>query len=405
MPIVFVHGVNNREGDGYGENKLARDAFLKRLVGPVLVPSAGDEVAILNPYWGGDGVTFAWDMAVLPDPGMTLESFGGDEDRLQKERTANAAATILPAGTAKDEDLLAVARRDLSVAVELLFAAEMAGVSSEAEAKELAAAYEKAAAYAVANPKPDWLSDPRTSASSFPAYLGKAVNQKQGESFGGTGWGDKLKEGFGRLTQAIPDAVNGLAQGRPRKALNDKVTRFAGDAFVYLVERTRQGKDAPIVKVVMDALREADGIRSKPGASDDKLIVMAHSFGGEIVYDILTKFWPDLEVDCLVTIGSQVGLFEEMKLYEASDRAIPGRDDKKRALAGKVAPQWKVKRWLNVFDLNDVLSYRTEPVFQGSEDFKYDTGYSTLQAHGGYFERPSFYGRLSERLKDAVKGG
>jgi hypothetical protein len=46
-----------------------------------------------------------------------------------------------------------------------------------------------------------------------------------------------------------------------------------------------------------------------------------------------------------------------------------------------------------------VLSYRVAPIFEHALDFSYDTGYSALQAHGGYFLRPSFYTRLAARLK------
>lgn len=122
-------------------------------------------------------------------------------------------------------------------------------------------------------------------------------------------------------------------------------------------------------------------------------MIIAHSFGGEIVYDILTRFAPDLEVDALITVGSQVALFEEMKLYLASSETIPINPP-----TGKVPKPTNLKRWLNVFDTNDILSYRVEPVFTGVQDYLYDTGYSTLQAHGGYFLRPSFYTRLAARL-------
>ena len=54
-----------------------------------------------------------------------------------------------------------------------------------------------------------------------------------------------------------------------------------------------------------------------------------------------------------------------------------------------------------MFDTNDVLAYRLEPVVAGVSDFVYDTGYSALGAHGGYFERPSFYRRLAARLAQA----
>lgn len=121
--------------------------------------------------------------------------------------------------------------------------------------------------------------------------------------------------------------------------------------------------------------------------------MLVHSFGGEIVYDILTHFDPSIQVDCLVSIGSQIGLFEEMKLYLASDQGIGlGR------IIPKVPKPPNIGKWLNVFDTNDIFSYQASAVFDGVEDFAYDTGYGALGAHGGYFLRPSFYVRLAKRL-------
>lgn len=56
---------------------------------------------------------------------------------------------------------------------------------------------------------------------------------------------------------------------------------------------------------------------------------------------------------------------------------------------------------MQVTTTNDVLSYQLKPVVDAVTDFSYDTGYSTLGAHGGYFERPSFYRRMAARLKAA----
>jgi hypothetical protein len=47
-----------------------------------------------------------------------------------------------------------------------------------------------------------------------------------------------------------------------------------------------------------------------------------------------------------------------------------------------------------------VLSYRLEPIVDGVSDFHYDTGFSSLSAHGGYFLRPSFYKRMAARLQE-----
>jgi hypothetical protein len=132
---------------------------------------------------------------------------------------------------------------------------------------------------------------------------------------------------------------------------------------------------------------------------DPHLIVIGHSMGGNIMYDILSHFLPqlhpDTNVDLFVTVGSQVALFEELKLFAASDRSIPVNPQLDR-----VAKPSLVDRWLNVFDLNDVFAFTTEGVFGGTRDFHYSTGKGLLKAHSAYFILPSFHRRLAEQLRN-----
>lgn len=386
MPIVFVHGVNNRDGDSYRENALSRNGFLREVIAPALGIDAG-KLTLTSPYWGLHGARFAWNMAVLPETGAGFEAFGGDAEGEAQGRVAGLLATSPLSGA-----IVADAQRDFPAAVELLFAAAAAGSTDEDDARELARAYLACARYAEQNPQPAWLA--QATPGNFADQLLYAAEDNGDESFGAGGILDRLKEGLSRLAHALPDKASSLAVRLVRKSLNAALTTFIGDAFTYLARRRNEdGSNGPIVQVVLDALHQAEQART---AQDDKLIVIAHSFGGEILYDILTHFAPQLSVDCLITVGSQVGLFEELKLYLASDANLPPD-----APAGRLQRPAAAKRWLNVFDTNDVLAYRLEPVVAGVSDFVYDTGYSTLGAHGGYFERPSFYRRLAARLAQA----
>lgn len=75
MPLVFVHGVSNRDTPEYGDNQLARDAFLREHV----ICRLGldpHNVWILNPYWGDNGVNFRWGNASLPESFDSMETFG-----------------------------------------------------------------------------------------------------------------------------------------------------------------------------------------------------------------------------------------------------------------------------------------------------------------------------------------
>lgn len=384
MPIVFVHGVNNRDGEAYRENENARNGFLREIIAPAL-GLKGDALSIYSPYWGKFGSEFAWEMAVLPNPEDRFESFGADTDAEARGRVAG-----LLAESRSDVNILAEARRDLSSTVDLLYASAMAGATSEAEARRLARSYQLAAEYARKTPHPDWVS--AATLDNFADQLIFQTDAENVESFGAGGILDSLKEALGRLINAAQDATTAVAGRLLRKKLNVTVTRLAGDAFVYLARRGTIEAPGKIVATVLEALHQANDKRS---GDDDKLVVIAHSFGGEIMYDILTHFAPDLPVDCLITVGSQVGLFEELKLYIASKAELPPDPPK-----GRVVRPASLKRWLNVFDTNDVLSYRLSPVVADVTDFYYDTGYSSFSAHGGYFMRPSFYRRMAARLKE-----
>lgn len=383
MPVVFVHGVNNRDGESYRENEFSRNGFLREIVAPALglVP---DELSLLSPYWGQYGGNFAWGMASLPDPAEKPESFGAEAI----QRVAGLIAESESSGK-----IVLDAQKEFAGAVDLLYASAMAGAKSEEEARDLAKSYVLSAQYAQKEPQPAWIAT--ATPDNFADQLDYAADASRQERFGAGGILQSLKEGLSRLEGAAGAATSALGVRVLRKNLNATVTRFAGDAFVYLNSRiAKDGKPGPIVATLIDDLLKA---RQACTHLDNKLIVIAHSFGGEIMYDIATHFAPDIKVDCLITVASQVGLFEEMKLYVESRVDIPPDPPK-----GHIARPQAVQRWLNVFDTNDVLSYRLEPIMSDVADFYYNTGFNSLSAHGGYFMRPSFYQRIAARLSGEV---
>lgn len=386
MPIVFVHGVNNRKDKTFRDNEEGRSGFLRRIVGPSLGLGPG-EIKMFNPYWGDEGAKFSWGMAVLPTLKEGHESFGGSLDGFTQ---ADIHTMELLPDAGQTTDIVDLARKNLVVAVDLAYGSALARIKNQELAEGLAESFQRAMSYAETNPNPEWLTQAQP--KNFVDLLNNAIEPREWESAGAGEIFQALKEGASRLIHLLPGAGTEVAYAFTRKKLNETVTRFAGDAFVYLAKRGTKDDPGPIVKIVMDALRKAQQEMSTSG-KDKKLIVLVHSFGGEIVYDILTHFDPSIQVDCLVSIGSQIGLFEEMKLYLASDQGIGlGR------IIPKVPKPPNIGKWLNVFDTNDIFSYQASAVFDGVEDFAYDTGYGALGAHGGYFLRPSFYVRLAKRL-------
>jgi pimeloyl-ACP methyl ester carboxylesterase len=221
----------------------------------------------------------------------------------------------------------------------------------------------------------------------------EAVGAAQPGEWESFGWSDvwaTVREGAGR-TVGLPARVAGSAVvAASRSKLHGHLARFMGDIFVYLDERGDRTHPGPIPQIVIDAVAAAIAARTH---DDPHVVIVGHSMGGNIVYDVLTHYRPDLEIDVLVTVGSQVGMFEEFKIFHESDEAVPVRP------GDRVAKPANIKQWINVFDKQDILSFVAGKVFSGVEDFEYSTGASALGAHTSYFKRPSFHKRLNERLR------
>ncbi|HEX7944234.1 MAG TPA: hypothetical protein VF495_06190, partial [Phenylobacterium sp.] len=199
------------------------------------------------------------------------------------------------------------------------------------------------------------------------------------------------------LTDPLRDAGSDAVLQLIRKPLSEQVALFLGDIFVYL--RWRESDAATgtynrIFRPIIDALAAATAAKA-PG---QKMVVVGHSLGAVILYDLLTDTralseiaaksgGKPLEIDLWATVGAQPGLFADMDLY-AGPRDAEGRLPKPAA----------VQRWVNVFDFTDVLAFRTQPFFAGVTDYEFNNVSGALEAHTAYFQRPSFYKRLRARL-------
>jgi hypothetical protein len=389
VPFVFVHGVNTRAGSDYDRAEKLRNAFLREIVAPAvgIAPAS----TIRSPYWGSEGVRFWRDLAVVPGEGG-VETFGA-QDRLPP----SIGIALAERAIEKDDGIEAIARKAPEVAVDLLWDYAASAATGDDEFTELARAYRRALARLGEDGGKDWLRDTRSPNLADDVYT--AVMPPAGETFGGGGLFGMLEEAAKRIAMKPADLAAQAAVALGRKPLTRTIATFIGDAFQYLAERGDGSVPGAITRKVLDQLLAA---RDEAIAAKEPLVVICHSFGGEIVYDILTHYAPALarDIDAWVTVGSQVGLFEEMSLLWAST----GRRAPRTAIGTEaIASPEGLKRWINIADGNDVFGFLVLPVFTGAtpgavEDFMYDTGYPVAGAHSGYFEWPSFYKRLASRL-------
>ncbi|MFE3202594.1 hypothetical protein [Embleya sp. NPDC059237] len=389
MPVVFVHGVATRRSPAYERSSAQRSALLRSFLAPALrVPT--DALTVLDAYWGDAASTFAWGHASLP---------GGGEERFgtaaPEESPVLASACAAHPETAAHAPLTAVARTCLADAIDLLWTASSERALA-AEAVELAELAVAAASYADRHADPSWLAavtDDRVFLDRLLARLPARTPEADPatEIFGGSGRRaavGRLREGLARIAAAAPRAATTGLVSVGRSRTHRAVSRFLGDVLSYLRQREQHGADGAIARVIAETIEAADRARTD---TDPRLVIVAHSMGGNIVYDLLSCLRPDLACDSLVTVGSQVGVFAELDLFRNVVAPADPRVDRVPALPN-------LGRWVNVFDPDDVMAFVVGGIFDNVEDYRYSTGAGLLGAHSAYFLRPSFHRLLAARV-------
>ncbi|WP_433971405.1 hypothetical protein [Tunturiibacter lichenicola] len=387
MPLVFVHGVNVRKTANYEASQASRNELFRKYA--LRAICANPAAAIIeNPYWGQFGANARWRLASLPSEGY--ESFG-QRDSIYEQILEDAGSDVQ--ANSEDQTLLAIARISLVRAVDCLWRAAACTDLDEPTAKALAEFSELAIEYCGSNSPVDWLEQVRND-NEFVEKLLRNVEEWKSqpalvETFGIGAIMAHLKTATFQISQRAARMLVNPAVRKARPWVNGKIAIFLGDVFVYLKDRDMEG-GGKILNTVRGSLRRAHEARAE---GDDKLVVIAHSMGGNIVYDILSHFDPDVQVDLFLTVGSQVGMFEELKLFKSSDDNI--------GIPSKVPLPHNIKRWINVIDPNDLLAYSTRRIFDGSVDFTFDSHTPVWSAHTTYLASPVFHQRLQHRISAA----
>ncbi len=405
MPILFVHGVNTRKNaGGYDATlEIITQLMQAHFTGLTINGKPLNTVAPAFPYWGDLGTDFAWDMASLPS-GREHEALGGDHTdeyiRLLIAAIADGAGSDVLASNAP---LASLAKSSFPQAVEVVCDLLMHAENDDMSPADNAAAIIRLQEYAEANSRPEWINNLSTDAQFIDQLLYHATPDQgeQHEALGGIfdKVGNALRRGVQRLKGAVSNSVGFVADragdyastrllASNRKSLNGTLGRFFGDVFVYLDSRGDKDTPGEIPTLILDAIDKA--VADAPDG--EPLVIMAHSLGGVITFDLLSHYRPDLQVDLLITVGSQVSHFEEIKRFHVSDPSVPN------SLQTRAHKPDNIHRWINVFDIVDIFSYACEDVFEDVEDFHYDTKTYVIKSHSAYYQQKRFYERLRERI-------
>ncbi len=190
--------------------------------------------------------------------------------------------------------------------------------------------------------------------------------------------------------------------GRTRGWLGDKLKSIAAKPFEWgatLYGTRRRGKvseaafpaaaDILMYQARGQAIR--DFIRQTIERTIEKhgqpVTLLAHSLGGIACVDLLLEENPP-PVELLVTVGSQAPL-----LYEAN--ALVSRE-----YSAKPLPESFPRRWLNIYDPRDFLSYVARGVFHGPEikDLRVNNGQPFPHSHGSYWDNTEVFDAISKEL-------
>jgi hypothetical protein len=375
VQMVFVHGVNTRKITGDPTYDRYLEA-LKRRFGEVSFKGAS--YSLRAPYWGEFGA---------PSLYTCIPTIDGHYGALSLADAADPTA------------LLDAARAGLGPVVAALSAAALEEANATGDVKALDDAEQLwlgAALYAEQRPNPPWLNTMADDEEFLDRLLSEASAMQPRAAGLDLGLGDSVRGIAAKLKGGFSNLVNAPIAKVGRERLSPHVALFIGDVFRYLKEGDARTKIRTVVLADLAAAAQAQ----KDG---EPLVLAGHSMGAVILYDLLSdpvaiaelqgKLGCKFAVDLFLSVGSQVALFEEIKVYSQSGTArAPG--------APKVPRPTPCARWWNVFDKMDLLSFLCEPVFEGVEDFQMDTIASVIDAHSAYFDSMPFYVRLGKRLSE-----
>lgn len=401
MPIVYVHGVANR-ADKFAESWPDLENYLRRYAAPVLADRA-DDVAVLPAFWGDLGAGFRF--GGFSRPRTAILGMGSTEDEaVARSITAAEFADLItvPDG-AGGSGLVAAgpAENGAGISVRELSADQLSDLAAACAGDQAPVAWLIAADEVAHSSVLSAVQTAPDDESALEIYFDE-VERRLSDGGGLTGmgsgrwweWKERLKELSDRAS-STPGFVASRLIGEARKPVHEAAVRFFGDVLVYLRSRRNQdGTMGPIPSTVVDTLRDA---MSKRLTEDEPLVVVTHSMGGQIVYDLVTHFLPALapprpRIDFWCATASQIGLFLELNLFAATDSGVAPLPRPSADVLGA---------WWNVWDHNDFLSFSAAGVVADVDDEGYSSGLSLIGAHSGYLQRPSFHRRLREKLRQA----
>jgi hypothetical protein len=354
MPLIYIHGVRHRQPE-----KLPKMvAKLSELVDAVRRknPRIGlpRDFSVRAPYWGGDAVKPQL-AGLVPLDAPRVDAQGRALDRSLGPRRGEAdLASLDVVRDASDDDPLLFLRL-----LEETPGAEL----SEQDRMQLEAFLRASAGElgAVGNARARGAEDELVWRRNLPQRVIDLIDRTASRLI----FDNEGARSFIRTAQ-------------------DSCGLFMGDAMSYVIQRSQAGAQSPILaRVLADFPRQGE-------PQTEPLILVTHSMGAAIAYDVLTAYRPELRVDCWISVGSQIGQFANLGLLATQPALHQG--ERIRGVGRRV------RRWFNIYDRLDFLNYLTEPAFEDVRDVEYTNKRGPAFSHSWYFKEQPFWDLVQELL-------
>ncbi|HMO29388.1 hypothetical protein [Enterovirga sp.] len=416
MPIIYMHGVNTRTPSHFAPVK----EYLRRIVAPAIAPDP-ENVSIRAadwfqfcppPKWGGISrprTAFRAQGAAEAPRNEVLDSLASKLPKAPSAPRAGGLTSGQVTSPAQNTRIDTLPDEELADLIALSIRPPPEDGKIETEAESIERARIGAAADRVAQDRE--IRQRLAAAPDLDAQLKIVADavQKDVEAMSGLsgqgavgdffrGMRDRVTESISRVGSA-PAAGLTVVASELRPTLNDFATRFIGDVLYYMKGRGKADAPGAIPSVLLKEIDLAHINKKERGG--EPIVLLTHSMGGQIAYDVISSFLPasgnSAKVDFWCATASQVGFFEELNMFLASSVDYSKATGRRMPLATS-----NLGHWWNLWDSNDIISFTTKGIFaDGIDDEEFWSGMSVAAAHGGYLERPSFYRLFAEKLSAA----
>jgi hypothetical protein len=185
-----------------------------------------------------------------------------------------------------------------------------------------------------------------------------------------------------------------------RMGLKDLLLKIFGSATKTIVRPIRAGASRAIAPAIGDILNyQAVGeelrkvIQKEAASLPGDVFLLSHSLGGIACFEVMVEACQPRgsglgNVKGLITLGSQAPLLYEFNALHTLKKGNP--------LPAGFPP------WLNVYDENDLLSYRADRLFHGKFDFPVDSMLPPLEAHSAYWKLDRTWEAIRKLIQNSL---